>query len=121
MFDDYMTNVWYYYDDNSKDWEKFHDQKYVWHRREPKDQAHEEERSAHKSFEHCKRACHAVDECLQYRWQDDACAMSKNFRLGNPMEEKEGKERWRSGWAVDKIEKWISEHPCGEVQFPRVG
>ncbi|KAF1967482.1 hypothetical protein BU23DRAFT_542799 [Bimuria novae-zelandiae CBS 107.79] len=120
MYDDYLNNVWYYidYDDKSKDWEHFHDQKYVWHRRKPKDHKHDEEKNAHKSFENCKKACDVVDECLQFRWQDDACAMSKNFRLGNPMEHKDGKERWTSGWAVKKIEKWIADQGECQVKFP---
>jgi len=121
MYDDYLNNVWYYIDkdDASKDWENFHDQKYVWHMRKPGDMKHEEEKTAHKSFEACKKACDVVDGCLQFRWQDDACAMSKNFRLGEPKEKKkEEKERWMSGWAVKKIEKWIADQPECKVKFP---
>ncbi|KAL5433801.1 hypothetical protein PMIN07_000799 [Paraphaeosphaeria minitans] len=121
MYDDYLTNVWYYIDknDKSKDWDNFHDQKYIWHMRKPEDFKHKEEKKAYKSFDNCKEACNVVDDCLQFRWQDDACAMSKNFRLGNPMEKKENnKERWMSGWAVQKIEKWIADQGECKVQFP---
>jgi hypothetical protein len=121
MYDDYLNNVWYYInkDDKSKDWDNFHDQKYVWHMRKPEDFKHDEEKKAHTSFEACKNACTVVDDCLQFRWQDDACAMSKNFRLGNPMQGTDKqKERWMSGWAVEKINKWIADQGECKVQFP---
>lgn len=120
MYDDYLNNVWYYIDyDNNKDmWDDFHDQKYVWHRRKPEDQKHDAEKVAHKSFDKCKAACDVVADCMQFRWQDDACAMSKNFRLGNPMEKKEGKQRWSSGWNVKRINQWIKDQGECKVKFP---
>lgn len=120
MYDDYLNNVWYYLDkdDKNHDWENFHDQKYIWHMKD-KNQLNDLEKKAHKSFDDCRKACESLDECLQFRWQDDACAMSKNFRLGNPMrKEDEPSKRWMSGWDVEKINKWIDAQDECVPSFP---
>ncbi|CAI6332811.1 unnamed protein product [Periconia digitata] len=119
MNDDYLDNVWYYFNRKrkSRTWKEENGQ-YMDHLR--KGDLSPEERRAHRSFEDCRIACEAVDECLQFRWQDDICAMSKNFRLGNPKRiEDEQHMRWMSGWAVKKINDWINSQEECVPKFPQ--
>ncbi|KAK8133346.1 hypothetical protein PG984_005358 [Apiospora sp. TS-2023a] len=75
------------------------------------------ERKAHKSFEDCRAMCEAVDACFQFLYQDGLCASSFSFKLGKPnRSEQSPAKRWRSGWIVPKINKWIERQ--GECKKP---
>lgn len=78
------------------------------------------EMAAHNSFEDCRRACHSLDECFQYRFRNGICAISHTIKHGNPTK-KEKEERWayKSGWNVKRIREWVKAHDnCGDVEFP---
>ncbi|KAM4059198.1 glycosyltransferase family 31 protein [Hirsutella rhossiliensis] len=75
---------------------------------------------AHESFDDCRRACHSLPECLQFRFYHGICAISHTIKHGHPTKQ-EPYQHWRfmSGWNVKRIEEWVEEHDdCGEVEFP---
>jgi hypothetical protein len=80
----------------------------------------DEEKSAHLSFNDCRLACETLKDCFQYRYQNGICGTSYAFKLGKPVKkEKEDKDRWFSGWDVDKINNFIEEQgECGKVRWP---
>ncbi|KAK4185432.1 hypothetical protein QBC35DRAFT_439459 [Podospora australis] len=90
----------------------------------PKDQYNEEEKNAHLSFEDCGRACKSLgpDECFQWRYKDGTCGFSNSFLLGHPVEkETEEKDRWISGWDMEKIDAWVERHAtCDDIRWPKV-
>lgn len=81
----------------------------------------ETEKIAHASWESCRAACLEHEECYQFNWHNQCCAMHRSFKLGKPMK-KELDENMRtiSGWNVDKITKWIEEQgQCDDrVEWP---
>ncbi|KAL6864125.1 glycosyltransferase family 31 protein [Trichoderma novae-zelandiae] len=85
------------------------------------------EMMAHLSFDSCRAACQADDECLQYRFHDGICGFGRRIIHGQPKSKEDHiLQRWMSGWDVDKIEAWVQEHnSCDEnidwplVQTPR--
>lgn len=75
------------------------------------------ERKAHKSFEDCRAMCEAVESCFQFLYHDGLCASSLSFKLGKPnRSEQSPAKRWKSGWIVPKINKWIERQ--GECKKP---
>lgn len=114
---DNLSDDWYYLDKEAKDheWED-------WRVGRMRDEADMNalEKEAHLSFEHCRKACESVDECFQFRWADDCCGFSKAFMLGKPVKKaSDESKRSMSGWAVEKIHKWIEEQgECKKIQWP---
>lgn len=80
------------------------------------------ERKAHKSFEDCRAMCEAVESCFQFLYQDGLCAASLSFKLGKPnRSEQSPAKRWRSGWIVPKINRWIERQgECKKPTWPSV-
>ena len=79
------------------------------------------EQLAHIDLEHCRAACESVDDCFQYRWQDGICGTARAFMLGKPRRRDGNEEhkRWRSGWLVEKINRWIeAQGECDDVKWP---
>lgn len=90
-------------------------------RSKKEDEKSDVEKAAHASWEGCRAACLEHEECFQFMWHDECCAMRRNFRLGTPVKKDEHeKHRYISGWDVDKIKKWISQYgDCGDrVEWP---
>lgn len=90
-------------------------------RAKPADQLNEAEKLAHLDLEHCRLACESVSECFQYRWKDGICGTARAFMLGRPRRRDGNEEhkRWKSGWLVDKIHRWIEEQgECKGVEWP---
>jgi len=75
------------------------------------------ERKAHKSYDDCRAMCEAVKDCFQFMYHDGVCASSTSFKLGRPnRSEQMLSKRYRSGWIVPKINKWIERQ--GECKKP---
>ena len=114
---DNLSDDWYYLDKDSKDheWEDWR----LGRTRQESD-LNELEKKAHLSFENCRKACESVDECFQFRWSNDCCGFSKAFMLGKPVKKDSNeKKRSMSGWAVEKIHKWIDEQgECKKINWP---
>ncbi|PSR99228.1 glycosyltransferase family 31 protein [Coniella lustricola] len=87
-----------------------------------RDEMSDLEKVAHMSFESCKRACLHHEDCFQFMWHNDCCAMHSSMRLGQPMRKKLGehnKMRFLSGWDMAKVRKWVAEHDCkDEIEWP---
>ncbi|KAF3765667.1 family 31 glycosyltransferase [Cryphonectria parasitica EP155] len=117
---DNASDGWFYIDTESKDhaWED-------WRIRKAKkeDEKTELGKAAHASWEGCRAACLEHDDCFQFMWHNECCAMHADFKLGKPVkkEDKE-KQRYISGWDVDKVKSWIAEKgDCGDrVEWPDV-
>ncbi|KAK8095002.1 hypothetical protein PG997_001687 [Apiospora hydei] len=80
------------------------------------------ERKAHKSFEDCRAMCEAANDCFQFLYHAGVCAKSFSFKLGHPnRSEQSPAYRWRSGWNVPKINKWIERQgECKKPIWPKV-
>lgn len=81
----------------------------------------ETEKSAHVNWENCHAACLEHEECFQFTWHDESCAMHRTFRMGKPVKkESEEKKRTISGWNIDRIKEWIKSHgDCeGKTEWP---
>lgn len=82
----------------------------------------EAEQEAHKSFEHCKKMCDDVGECMQYRFHNGICTYSKAFMMGKPVKKEDDEaKRWKSGWPLAKIYAWIEEQgECAQPDWPQL-
>ncbi|KAL7623669.1 hypothetical protein AAE478_005221 [Parahypoxylon ruwenzoriense] len=80
------------------------------------------EREAPRSFEHCRRVCDEARDCFQFSYHAGLCAYGRSFRLGKPATKVGRKDqKWISGWAVDRIQAWVSEKgQCEEPVWPLV-
>ncbi|KAK7981279.1 serine/threonine-protein kinase RIO1 [Apiospora arundinis] len=80
------------------------------------------ERKAHKSYEDCRAMCESVQDCFQFLYHDGVCAASVSFKLGRPnRSEQIPSKRYRSGWIVPKINKWIERQgECKRPKWPEV-
>ncbi|KAF2127895.1 glycosyltransferase family 31 protein [Dothidotthia symphoricarpi CBS 119687] len=69
------------------------------------------ERSAWKSFEHCRALCDSQPRCVQFSFDAGSCAVSGAFRMGF----KRPGERVRSGWMLDRVDGLFGglEDRCG--------
>ncbi|KAL3476316.1 hypothetical protein BJX99DRAFT_228260 [Aspergillus californicus] len=69
------------------------------------------------SLEVCRDACYTgLEGCFQWRYNSDGeCDVSTQaFRLGEKkMPDGNGKS-WISGWNTEYIERWRTEHDCGD-------
>ncbi|KAI1374775.1 glycosyltransferase family 31 protein [Hypoxylon crocopeplum] len=74
---------------------------------------------AHKSFEHCRQLCDATRNCMQFSYHDGVCAYHRTFRLGKPAKADKEKNRWISGWNVERIQAWVEkQEQCKEPVWP---
>lgn len=75
---------------------------------------------AHRSFDDCRRACQSDKSCMQYRFWNGICSVSRSIRHGKPAKKEEDKWwEYRSGWMVDRIQAWIrANDDCGAMHFP---
>jgi hypothetical protein len=82
----------------------------------------EQEQRAHLSFVDCRIACHSVEDCLQFSFNDGVCMTSRSIKYGHPKEPSENVEnQWMSGWDVEKISQWVAEHnDCADIPWPSV-
>lgn len=72
---------------------------------------------AYESVERCVQACKDMPECFQYTYTDQKCRLQKTFRFGQ-RKDPDGDKRWKSGWDLDKIQKFKEEHvPCKAVDY----
>lgn len=79
----------------------------------------EVEAVAHHSFDDCRRACQEDDQCFQYAYRHEICALGHAFALGGPKPAEEGRDQWMSGWITDRIQAWVEENDeCGEIVWP---
>ena len=90
----------------------------------------------HESFDACGRACKAHDECFQWNYHLRKCHFMRSIRLGEAEQPGYGFKgasqvisnwrmsewnpvdlRYMSGWDTEKINKWVNERLCEEVQW----
>lgn len=114
------SDDWFYIDFDSEDqsWEEWRVNRAV-----EEDKKSEPEKTAHLSWEDCRAACLEHDECFQFSWHNECCAMHRSFKLGKPVKkDKEENMRTMSGWHLDKIQAWIDENgDCSDrVEWPAV-
>lgn len=94
------------------------------------DWQHGDESPAHRSYEDCRIACHNDKPCLQFTYQLRRCIMVGSIRLGSPRQPEDGpldieqhftqdERRWKAGWDLDKISRWVESHPCPEAQWSK--
>lgn len=90
--------------------------------RAKKEDLSDAEKEAHMSFDHCKRMCDDVDECMQYRFHDGICTYSRSFMMGKPVNKEDDEaKRWKSGWPLSKIHSWIEEKgECVQPEWPQL-
>lgn len=90
-------------------------------RAKKEDEMSDLEQRAHESYNNCRKACLSLEECFQFRYHDGVCSTSKSFKHGNPAKpEDKPKDRWMSGWDVDKIKAWVDEHDeCDAIEWPQ--
>ena len=74
------------------------------------------EKDAYKSFEDCGKACVEQDRCFQYTFRDGVCGFSYSYRLGYRRKPEDGKN-FKSGFAVEKIKKYVEANTCEEVEW----
>ncbi|OHF00075.1 hypothetical protein CORC01_04721 [Colletotrichum orchidophilum] len=81
-----------------------------------------EEKVAHLSFGHCRKACETDKSCFSFQYKDGVCGFSWAWKLGHPVKrESTDEKRTMSGWAVEKINTWIEQQgECGPVKWPDV-
>lgn len=92
--------------------------------------AEDNSQDPHSSAEACSLACQHAEgpECFQWTYYLQQCKFSKSIRLGRARQKRvdktEGSKAWTSeeqrylaGWNTDRIQQWISERPCDEVQW----
>lgn len=80
------------------------------------------EKTAHFSFDACRRACLSSINCFQWRFRQGVCVTSLSFRHGNtmPVEARMG-DKWMSGWNIDKIKQWVQNNDdCGDYPWPLI-
>lgn len=78
--------------------------------RAKKDGLSDEEAEAYKSFDHCKKACFSLDNCFQFRFQNNICGLSHTIKHGKPTKKGDNDaERYMSGWNIKKIKEWIEK------------
>lgn len=83
----------------------------------------EDEKQAHLSFDHCRKACEMQDKCMQFNYGKGICGLSTAVRFGNPAQVNDKDSYWnmKAGWMVERIKKWAKDHDnCGPVKFPTV-
>jgi len=96
------------------DWDNWSDGWIVHGNRPPGDDWTAVQKAAHTSADNCLKACEADDGCFQWNfsWENKGtCAISWSFRLGAPTEKDKGKT---SGWLLDRIERFMRYHNCGD-------
>ncbi|CAN8104016.1 unnamed protein product [Discula destructiva] len=117
---DNASDDWFYIDLNRPEytWEEWRKDRAV-----KGEKKKETEKVAHASWESCRVACLEHNDCFQFSWHNECCAMHRSFKLGKPMK-KEAEETMRtiSGWNVDKMKRWIAqEGQCGDrVEWPEL-
>lgn len=75
-----------------------------------------------KSFENCRMACQARNDCFQFVLIDDSeeptCRLGLYFRSGKYQPpSNEGKVVWKSGWMKQKILDFAQKNPCRQVDW----
>lgn len=79
-------------------------------------QAHEVERRAWKSFDHCHALCESQLRCIQFRYDSGShtCSISDKFTWGYKADG-EAKKQITSGWMMDRVDDLFLrlESRCG--------
>ena len=65
------------------------------------------------SAESCEKACVAWDQCLTWKYADDACSMDHTAAMGQRID---AGIRMESGWMLDRIEK-LGDTKCEALSF----
>ncbi|KAM3069288.1 hypothetical protein ACMFMG_010795 [Clarireedia jacksonii] len=66
------------------------------------------------SKEKCKQACVEWEQCLSWKYADDACSIAHTASMGQRID---AGIRMESGWMVDRIKKVLGEKECGKLEF----
>lgn len=74
------------------------------------------EKDAHKSFEHCGRACEEQSRCFQYVYYSQTCGFSYSYRLGTRRLPEDGTS-YKSGWNMAKIAQDQAAYPCPSPEW----
>lgn len=85
--------------------------------RAKKDGLSDKEAVAYKSFDDCRNACLSLDNCFQFRFQNNICSLSYKIRHGRPTQkDDDDSKRYMSGWNVKKINEWVEKQgDCGKT------
>ena len=75
------------------------------------------EKEAYKSFEHCRAACEEQARCFQFVYSEQTCGFSFSYRLGAKRLPEEDGKAWKSGWALEKMERDMAAWPCDAVTW----
>ena len=80
------------------------------------------EKTAFKSWENCRDACKEKHDCLQFNFHNQICKIGRKIQLGAPVkgqDDENARWRYRSGWNLERIEKWVKDNDkCGDVSYP---
>ncbi|KAI9800986.1 MAG: hypothetical protein M1825_003520 [Sarcosagium campestre] len=102
---------------NDSDDQRFYPPGYQGEREREPESKTELEEMAWRSFDDCKNACKAREECFQFVYDGPVCAFSDTFKLGQK-KMPEGSKTSKSGWDLDKIRKFVANNsPCKEPQW----
>jgi hypothetical protein len=63
------------------------------------------------SYNTCRKACKVDKRCFQFSYTDGECGFAASFKLGWKALPRDD-WKMKSGWHMDKIEKFISENKC---------
>ncbi|KAK2591474.1 hypothetical protein QQS21_010820 [Conoideocrella luteorostrata] len=86
--------------------------------RAKKDGLSNEEAEAYKSFDDCKTACLSLENCFQFRFQNNICGMAHKFKHGKPTKKgDDDSKRYMSGWNTKKIKQWIEKQKDCDKSF----
>jgi hypothetical protein len=83
-------------EDNDWDWKNEDEQKEMW------EGWSDFQRQSVESVEDCRAACEADKGCMQYGWHPGTCKHNWGIRIGHASA---SKEKYTSGWMLDRIEK----------------
>ena len=55
------------------------------------------------SFDECKKACEANNDCLTFRFSKKECSLDRRVRFGEKQVKPSDDDKKKSGWLVDRI------------------
>jgi hypothetical protein len=89
-----------------------------WHSIDERTSIMPKQKSSHRSFEHCERACQADVLCMQFVHDGESCTLSHHIRLGHERAPEVGR-RFISGWKSARIEAWAKKNQCKSAHWLR--